>query len=135
VRFVYLLVAVVFLFYYIDIYRFGAITVWQMLIVLAGLSITGWCLFLLLQKLDQRRKLNSVWVKLPLDTILTRIVEWLSAIPALLILLALSSIVKQQNIGTMILIISFLSWPMTARLVRSEVMRRKYMPYLLQEQH
>ncbi len=92
-------------------------------------------IFYFINLLEKKRKLETNWIQFPLDSAISRMIEWLTAIPALLIILALSAVVKQQSVWTMIGLISLLTWPLTARLVRSEVLRRKYQPYLQQALH
>lgn len=92
-------------------------------------------IFYFINLLEKKRKIGAEWIHFPLDSAISRMIEWLTAIPALLIILALSVIVKQQSVWTMIGLISILTWPLTARLVRSEVLRRKYQPFMQQALH
>lgn len=55
------------------------------------------------------------------DTVMMRVVDSLLAIPALFLLLFLSSIIT-PSIGVMIVVISAVSWLVPARLVRAEVL-------------
>ncbi|MHB1552920.1 MAG: ABC transporter permease [Acidimicrobiales bacterium] len=55
------------------------------------------------------------------DAVIMRVVDTFLAIPTILILILLAAIVTPSNL-TVILILGFMSWPSTARLVRGEVL-------------
>ena len=64
-----------------------------------------------------------------LDAGMMRIVDGFVAIPTVLLVLLLATIVT-PSVGTMILILGFVSWLITARLVRSEVLVLRTLDYV-----
>lgn len=130
-----LIASIILILHWIDLKVMNAISNGSVIFLIVCILIVLIVTFYFLKLLEKRRKLQSSWIKIPIDNSISRIIEWLTAIPALLIILALTAIVKQQNVLTMIILISILTWPLAARLVRAEVMRRKYQPYLQQLRH
>lgn len=135
IRIVSLIIFIILSIHWMDLFQMKALSGSAITVMICG----GLCVLLIIlyfiHTFENKRKLNKLWIKFPLDSAISRIIEWLTAIPALLIILALTAIVKQQSIWTMIGIISILTWPLSARLVRSEVLRKKYQPYLQQVSH
>lgn len=65
----------------------------------------------------------------PVDIIISRIIEILNSIPALLLIIAISALTKQSYIS-LILIIGFLSWTSIARLTRAQYLKTKQLDYI-----
>lgn len=65
----------------------------------------------------------------PLDTIISRTVEILNSIPALLLIIVCSAI-TQPSYALLILIIGFLSWTNIARITRAEYLKAKRLDYV-----
>lgn len=63
------------------------------------------------------------------DAVVMRVVDSLLAIPTILILLILAAIFTPSNLSV-ILVLGFMSWPGTARLVRGEVLSIKTREYI-----
>lgn len=63
------------------------------------------------------------------DTVMMRIVDAVLAIPALLLLLVLATIVE-PTVPTLIIIVALTSWMVPARLVRAETLRLKEMEFV-----
>lgn len=63
------------------------------------------------------------------DAIMMRVVDAILAIPALLLVLLLASFIT-PSVGVLILVIGFVSWLATARLVRGEVLRLRTLDYV-----
>jgi len=64
-----------------------------------------------------------------LDAVMMRIVDGFVAIPTVLLVLLLATIVT-PSVGTMILVLGFVSWLITARLVRGEVLVLRTLDYV-----
>ena len=65
----------------------------------------------------------------PVDIIVSRIIEILNSIPALLLIIALSAITKPSYMS-LIFIIGFLSWTSIARLTRAQYLKTKQLDYI-----
>lgn len=66
----------------------------------------------------------------PVDSLVTRLIELLNAIPRLLLLLAVIAILPKRSIFLVMLIIGLLSWTGIARFVRSELLRIRQLAYI-----
>ncbi len=77
-----------------------------------------------------RLPLLSFQVTLPIDLIVMRIIELFNAMPNLLLLLAIISIVPKPSVFTVVLIIGFLGWTGIARFVRAEILRIRNLEYI-----
>jgi peptide/nickel transport system permease protein len=66
---------------------------------------------------------------LPIDTIVSRLIEILNAIPSLLLIITLSAITK-PSYTVLICIIGFLSWTNIARLTRTEFQKTKQLDFI-----
>ena len=78
--------------------------------------------------IDVKLKLNKT-LHLPVDTIISRLIEILNAIPSLLLIITLSAIAK-PSYTVLICIIGFLSWTNIARLTRTEFQKTKQLDYI-----
>jgi peptide/nickel transport system permease protein len=67
----------------------------------------------------------------PLDTIVSRIVESISAFPPLVLVLGIQAAVPRANLLTLFLAIALTRWPEVARLVRGEVLLATTRDYVL----
>lgn len=65
------------------------------------------------------------------DNIAMRFIDFLSILPFLMVIIALTSIIKSYNIVEFILILSMLSWMGTVRLVRSKALSESRRDYVL----
>lgn len=65
----------------------------------------------------------------PIDSIVSRLIEILNSIPALLLIIALSAVAK-PSYALLIFIIGFLSWTSIARLTRAEYLKTKRLDYI-----
>ena len=102
----------------------------------------AWVLALLVVSDRLGYLLSRTWKKsfrFPVDAYISRLIEWIDALPTLLIVIALSAVFVQNfggkyESGTpilpLILILGSLSWTAIARLVRSEVIRIKSLEYI-----
>lgn len=67
---------------------------------------------------------------LPVDDVIMRTIETLTAIPALLLLLSIVAIIKRPSLLSIILIIGLLGWTGIARFVRGELLRVRSLEYM-----
>jgi peptide/nickel transport system permease protein len=84
----------------------------------------GWIGRFIDRKLHTDRKLNF-----PVDAIVSRTIEVLNSIPALLLIIAFSAIAK-PSYTVLILIIGFLAWTNIARLTRAQYLKAKQLDYV-----
>lgn len=68
------------------------------------------------------------------DNIMMRIVEVLIAVPYLIVVILMSVVLEDSNIGTLLLAMTITGWCGTARFVRSEMLRIKNEEYTLAAQ-
>lgn len=102
------------------IYLFTGLT------ILAACSLAGYVLARLAERFFPNRKL----VKIPLDLIIMRLVEVVDAMPAILLILAGTSVIKEPSIYNVMIIIGLVSWTTITRFVRAEVMRVREQDYI-----
>lgn len=84
----------------------------------------GWIGRYIDRKLHTDKKINF-----PIDTMVSRTIEVLNSIPALLLIIAFSAIAK-PSYTVLILIIGFLAWTNIARLSRAEYLKAKQLDYV-----
>lgn len=77
------------------------------------------------RKLKLRYKFNF-----PIDSYVSRCIEILNSVPALLLIIALSAIAK-PSYSLLVIIIGFLSWTSMARLTRAEYLKAKNLEYVM----
>jgi len=80
------------------------------------------------KRIDAKLKFTQT-LYLPVDTIVSRLIEILNAIPSLLLIITLSAIAK-PSYTVLICIIGFLSWTNIARLTRTEFQKTKQLDYI-----
>lgn len=100
----------------------------QLLISIIICLVVIYLFFKIGQYLDLIFKLNKK-IHLPIDTIVSRVIEILNSIPSLLLIVALSAIAK-PSYTVLICIIGFLSWTNIARLTRAEFLKTKQLDYV-----
>lgn len=69
-------------------------------------------------------------VRIPLDFMVSRVIEALNTLPALLIILGVLAVVSRPSIYYVMLIIGCLRWTGIARLVRAEMLRIRDLQYI-----
>lgn len=69
-------------------------------------------------------------VKIPLDTLILRLIELFNAIPALLFILTFAALFKKASFVSIIIIIGLVFWTRVARLIRSELLVIRELPYI-----
>ena len=99
---------------------------WMALGLVLVVTVTAWILSYFLKKIP----FLSKPVSLPIDVAHTKVVELFMAVPAYFILLALSGLF-QPSVSSLVVIISIMSWPSTALLVRGEMLKIREMDFIL----
>lgn len=69
-------------------------------------------------------------IYIPFDFMIMRGLEIYKAIPALFILLAVLSIIREERVINIILLIGILSWPSISRYLRAEILKIKSLNYI-----
>ncbi len=94
--------------------------------ILAFALMLGYGLALLAEQwLPTKKK-----VRIPLDLIIMRLVEIVDAMPAILLILAGTSVIKKPSIYNVMIIIGLVSWTTITRFVRAEVMRVRQQDFI-----
>lgn len=73
--------------------------------------------------------LNKI-VTIPVDSIVSRLIEMLLSMPLLILIISLSAITKEKSIVNLIVIIGLISWTAIARLTRAEFLRISKLEYI-----
>lgn len=68
-------------------------------------------------------------IRIPVDFILSRFIEWMVVIPKIILILAVAAIVK-PSILLPALVIGFTSWPSIARFTRAEMLHVRHSDYI-----
>ncbi len=69
-------------------------------------------------------------ISLPIDLIVMRVVEVMNGIPGLLLILAITAVIKNASIFTIIFIIGVVGWTGIARFVRAELLKIRTLDYV-----
>jgi len=87
-------------------------------------------LFNLLVTVLKRIPLLRKKVTIPIDVIIMRLIEIMNSIPALFLLLAATTILEQQSIISVMVIIGLIRWTGIARFIRAELLRIRSLEYV-----
>jgi peptide/nickel transport system permease protein len=85
--------------------------------------------YLLLDFIATRFNLFYGKINLPLDTIISKLIEVIVSLPTVLIIISFAAIFK-PSIFILIIIIAFVQWTQIARLVRAEMLKIKQLDYI-----
>jgi ABC-type dipeptide/oligopeptide/nickel transport system permease subunit len=102
---------------------------WFVLTGLGWLAIfvaTGWCLLWLLHRLG----IGQQHVTLPLDSLIQRSGEIMTAAPALVLLIAIVATLPVRSLAAIMVVIGLISWPGPARFMRSAVLKVRQADYV-----
>jgi len=69
-------------------------------------------------------------IKLPVDSLVMRLIEVMRSIPGLLLLIAIISVIKKSSIFNVIIIIGLIRWTGIATFLRSELLRIRELEYI-----
>jgi peptide/nickel transport system permease protein len=85
--------------------------------------------YFLIRPIVRGNSFLSKTIAIPIDLVITRIIEVLLSIPALIIILAVLAITRPSIYNVMI-IIGLMGWPSIARFVRAELLRIRRLEYI-----
>lgn len=69
-------------------------------------------------------------IRIPLDLIISRIIEIFTAVPAIIFILAFAGVVKNASVFNIMVIIGLISWTGIARFIRGELLRIRSLSYI-----
>ena len=69
-------------------------------------------------------------VSIPIDAIVSRIIEVLNSMPILILIISVSAIISEKSLWVLMIIIGLTGWTGVARLIRAEMLRIKQMEYI-----
>lgn len=99
-----------------------------------GCSIFIFCfiimLFFLLGKITGQFPFLNKQVFIPVDSIVSRLIEILISMPLLIFIISISAIAKEKSIANVMIIIGLTSWTGIARLTRAEFLRVSAQDYI-----
>ncbi len=105
----------------------GAFRGWvEALFILAGTLLMANALAWLLSKIP----LLGRRVYLPADMLVTRLIEVMNSIPALLLLLSVAAVLRKPSLLATMLIIGLIRWTGIARFIRAELLRIRSLGYV-----
>ncbi|HET6989673.1 MAG TPA: ABC transporter permease, partial [Bacteroidia bacterium] len=87
-------------------------------------------IFSMLGKLISKGKILGKQVHVPVDSIVSRGIEILNSIPTLILILSLSTLVKEPSIIYVMVIIGLTSWTGIARFTRAEFLKIRGLEYI-----
>ena len=87
-------------------------------------------LFYFIGKLLERFSVFRKQIYIPVDSIVSRIIEILISMPLLILIISISAIAREKSIANVMVIIGLTSWTTIARLTRAEFMRIKTLDYI-----
>lgn len=112
------LIALVLIFLFYTFYAYWSAVVGDSFSIVLLLAVLGLAALMIYMGL----KSEKFRLRIPMDSIVMRTVDFFSSIPALLILLVLSVALRGWNVYEIAILIGFLRWPTLSRHVRAEVM-------------
>jgi peptide/nickel transport system permease protein len=101
----------------------------QFILSLFIFALVIW-LFSMLGKLISKGKYFGKRVYVPVDSIVSRGIEILNSIPTLILVLSLSTLVKEPSLVYVMVIIGLTSWTGIARFTRAEFLKIREMEYI-----
>lgn len=87
-------------------------------------------LFMLLGRLLHIVPLLKRKVNVPVDGIVSRLIEIMNSLPRILIIITIAAVFKDKSLGLVIAIIGLTSWTGIARFTRAEMMRQSRLEYV-----
>ncbi|HRG37692.1 MAG TPA: ABC transporter permease [Bacteroidia bacterium] len=87
-------------------------------------------LFYKLGKLLERFTVFSKQIYIPVDSIISRMIEILISMPLLILIISISAIAREKSIVNVMVVIGLTSWTTIARLTRAEFLRISTLDYI-----
>lgn len=69
-------------------------------------------------------------VNVPIDSMVSRLIEVLNSLPTLILIISISAILAEKSLWVLMMIIGLTSWTGIARLIRAELLRIKEMEFI-----
>lgn len=113
------------------LWRVGSISaawIWSVLLLLVVICLLS---AELIGRYESRQPMDRHSVHVPLDMLISRLMEWMEAIPVLILILALSALWYPHTEWTLVLILGLVRWPVIARFMRAEVLRIRANPFVV----
>jgi len=104
--------------------NFGKQVIFKLLVLVLAIL-----LFKLLRRVFNQVASLRKTISLPLDILILKVIELFQSVPRLLLVLSLATFVR-PSLAVVIGLSAFTYWPGIARLVRSEMLKIKELPYL-----
>lgn len=96
--------------------------------LLCGTLVTG-SLYILTRTLQKRGQLQHGWA-VPIDALVLRLIEIVSALPGLMLILGVIPLIKNPTIYHVMIIIGLISWTGIARFARAEMIKIRSLEYI-----
>jgi len=137
--FVIMLIAIVPMFYMASVFSFlfEIYSGWENTALLVGKSVIYISIFLISQLISYYtgKSIHSIFkwkkqVAVPIDTIVSRVIEIFAAIPKLMLIVALA-VILDRSITNVIIVIGISSWAGIARLVRAETLKMRNQDFIV----
>jgi peptide/nickel transport system permease protein len=107
----------------------GLSILWQLCVSLFIFALVSW-IFYMLGKLVGRIGFLSTLVYIPVDSIVSRVIEILISMPMMILIISVAAIAKEKSIINVMVIIGLTSWTSIARLTRAEFLRISNLEYI-----
>lgn len=96
------------------------------ILIVSGVTV----LFAKTGKLISRGKYFGKYISVPLDSIISRVIEIMNSIPVLIIVITLAALTNSKSIVYVMIIIGLTAWTGIARFTRAEFLRIREMDYI-----
>ncbi|CAN5414295.1 hypothetical protein BH10BAC1_BH10BAC1_04480 [soil metagenome] len=107
----------------------GLAVLFQLLISLLIFAMVAFLFFLLGKQIGKISFLNSK-VFIPVDSIVSRLIEILISMPILILIISISAIAKEKSMVNLMVIIGLTTWTGIARLTRAEFLKVSQLDYI-----
>lgn len=90
-------------------------------------------IFVLFFIVGKKLAFGKFWNKkvyLPIDAFISRAIEVLNSLPALILIITIAAIINERSMFMLVIIIGFTSWTGIARFMRAEMLKIKEMEYI-----
>jgi peptide/nickel transport system permease protein len=112
-----------------DAFESGGITFILQLLFSFGILVAVTGLFMLPGKYLSRFSFFRNTINVPLDSIISRLIEIINSLPLFLVILSIAAI-SRPSFTTLVLIIGFSNWTSIARLTRAELLKVSRLEYI-----